>query len=149
MAEAADKAQRIFQGFLARQASEAMDTSVDPLNVSAAFIDMYTQMLQNPGKLFEKQAELWKSYLDIWQHTTNKLLGEEAAPPIVAERSRDKRSRTPPGRRAPCSISSARPTSPRRAGCSIGGEVRACRTTARKIDFYTRQFVDAMRPAIS
>src|SRR5579883_1696996 len=94
MAEAAGKAQRIFQGFLARQAQEAMSAPVDPLNVSAAFMDMYSQMLQNPAKLFEKQAELWKSYLDIWQHTTHKLLGEDSAAPVESD-ARDKRFKDP------------------------------------------------------
>ncbi len=153
MMEVADRTQRILKEFLAHQASDAMATPADafqfdPLNVAGAFMDMYTQMLKSPGKLLEKQVELWQQYLQLWQHSTCKLLGEESASPLAGD-TRDKRFKDPAWQENAVFdfIRQSYLVTSRWLQQTVHEVDGLDSRAARKIDFYTRQFVDAMAPS--
>ncbi len=148
MMEASQKAQAAFQSFLTRQAADALHTPADPLNVAGAFMEMAQHLMNNPGKLVEKQAELWKSYLDIWEHTTHLLLGEESRPPVEAD-SRDKRFKDPAWQQSVVFdfIKQSYLATSRWMQQTVGEVEGLSPQDAKKLEFYTRQFVDAMAPS--
>src|SRR5690242_18156220 len=51
------------------------------------FVALGQRLLANPVAMVETQAEFWQDYLTLWQRTTQRLLGQEAAP--VIEPARD------------------------------------------------------------
>ena len=79
-----EKSQEIVKSFLARQ--DTLNTGpIDPLNVGNAFFELTQQMLNNPAKMVEAQISLWQDYMELWQATTRKALGEESHPVVTPE----------------------------------------------------------------
>ena len=147
----AEQSQRMVTDFMARQAAEAgqMDTdkNQDPLNIGNAFLQMTQRMMDDPARLAEAQVGLWNNYMELWQHTANKMMGQNAEPLVKPEKD-DRRFLDSDWEQNPVldfikqsylmtskwMINSVRETD------GLDDE------TARKVDFYTRQFVDAMAP---
>jgi polyhydroxyalkanoate synthase len=147
----AEQSQRMVTDFMARQTAEdgQMDTdkNQDPLNIGDAFLQMTQRMLDDPARLAEAQVGLWNNYMELWQHTANKMMGQNAEP-LVKPETDDRRFLDSDWEANPVfdfikqsylmtskwMIDSVRETD------GLDDE------TARKVDFYTRQFVDAMAP---
>jgi polyhydroxyalkanoate synthase len=147
-AKIAEQSQRLIADFMHRQARGSPAESWDPLNISAAFIEMTRRMMADPGKLAQAQADLWRSYLQLWQATTDRMLGKEAK--SVAEPPKgDRRFRHPDWEQNP--IFDYIKQSYLLTSNWIVNTVRQVDglddETAKRIDFYTRQFVDAMAPS--
>jgi polyhydroxyalkanoate synthase len=146
MADVAERGQRIVAEFLKRQA----DTShaPDPLNIGAAFMEMTARLMHNPAGLMQAQIGFWQDYLTLWQNAARRIWGQEAGP-VISEDSKDKRFRDDAWRdnevfdfiRQSYLLSSRYVT-------HVVQEARGLDDrTAQKVDFYTRQFVDAMSPS--
>lgn len=148
LVEATEKAQRVLQSFLSRQAQDAMNAPVDPLNVGTAFMDMYAQMWRNPGKVVEKNLELWGDYMNVWQSAAQSWLGEKTEPAIEAD-TRDRRFKDPAWQENMVFdfIKQSYLVTARWLQSAVSEVEGLEPKTAQKIDFYTRQFVDAMAPS--
>jgi polyhydroxyalkanoate synthase len=148
MARVAERSQHLMAEFLARQKAEAGDAPPDPLNIGTAFIEMTARLMRNPAKLVEAQMELWRSYLDLWQSATRRFLGEAAAP--VAEPSpEDKRFKDSSWEESALFdfIKQSYLITARWLQSVVQNVEGLDPKTAKKVDFYTRQFVDAMAPS--
>ena len=93
MAHIAVKSQKLIAGFLSRQAAANGD-AVDPLNIGAAFYNLFKQMAADPAKIVEAQIGLWKDHLELWQRTARRVVGETVEP-LARPTSGDKRFRHP------------------------------------------------------
>ncbi len=93
MAHIAVKSQKLIAGFLSRQAA-ANGSAVDPLNIGAAFYNLFKQMAADPAKIVEAQIGLWKDHLELWQRTARRVVGETLEP-LARPTSGDKRFRHP------------------------------------------------------
>jgi polyhydroxyalkanoate synthase len=104
-------------------------------------------LLKNPDKLLQAQVDFWKNYLDLWQHTSNRLLGHDTQPVIQPEPS-DKRFKDEQW--AENVVFDFIKQSYLLAADSLQNVVQEVEglddKTTRKVQFYTRQFVDAMAP---
>ncbi len=77
MADIAERSQRIVSEFLARQAANGgCQGPSDPLHIGDAFFEMTAKMMADPAKLAEAQMSIWQNYLQLWQSTTRRLMGE-------------------------------------------------------------------------
>lgn len=148
MATAAEKCQRIMQEFLSRQAQDMPNTPMDPLNVGSAFMELFTRLMSDPMRLLEKQFELWQDYMHLWQSATQRLLGDENAPVIVPD-SKDKRFKDEAWQENTVFdfLKQSYLLSARWIQHSVNDVAGMDPHTARKLDFYTRQFVDALSPS--
>lgn len=148
MAKAAEKCQLIMQEFLARQAQDAATTPIDPLNIGNAFAELFTRMMADPLGIVEKQIGLWQDYMYLWQKTTKRLLGEEEEP-VIAPDSRDRRFKDAAWEQNAVFdfLKQSYLLSARWIQKSVSDVEGLEPHDARKIDFYTRQFVDAMCPS--
>ena len=148
MASAAEKCQRIMQEFLSRQAVDMPNTPMDPLNVGSAFMELFTRLMSDPVRLLEKQFELWQDYIHLWQSATQRLLGDEKAPIIVPD-SKDKRFKDEAWQQNTVFdfLKQSYLLSARWIQHSVNDVEGMDPHTARKLDFYTRQFVDALSPS--
>ncbi|CAN0495708.1 unnamed protein product, partial [Discosporangium mesarthrocarpum] len=147
----AEQSQRLVTDFMARQTAQAgqtdTDTEQDPLNIGDAFLQMTQRMMADPARLAEAQVGLWNSYMELWQNTANKMIGQEVEP-LAEPEADDRRFLDSDWEENPVfdyikqsylmtskwMINTVRETD------GLDNE------TARKVDFYTRQFVDAMAP---
>src|SRR5271155_550524 len=149
MATAAQKCQIIMQEFLNRQTHDIGNAPFDPLNVGNAFTELFARLMSDPVKLWENQFDLWQDYMHLWQNSAGRLLGEEQKP-VIAPDSKDKRFRDQAWEQSTVFdflkqsyLLSSRWLQHSVADAAGGLEPH----TARKIDFYTRQFVDALSPS--
>ena len=148
IAKIAERSQRLVSEFLERQQNERSDTTLDPLNIGSAFLEMTAHMMADPGKLVQAQMNLWQDYMMLWQSTTRRLLGEPAGP-VVEPESGDRRFKDTAWDENQLFdfIKQSYLLSARWMQSTVG-EVEGMDTkTAKKVDFYTRQFVDAMAPS--
>ncbi|MGH6990368.1 MAG: PHA/PHB synthase family protein, partial [Stellaceae bacterium] len=121
---------------------------VDPLNIAGAFIEMTQRMMADPAKLFQAQMTLWQDYLALWQRATQRLLGE-SAPPLVEPAPGDRRFRDDAWEESAVFdfIKQSYLLTARWLQSTVREVDGLDGKTARKVDFYTRQFVDAMAPS--
>ena len=150
MAEIAERSQRLVQEFLQRQAGRRQSAWPIRSTSAGAFLEMTARLMADPARLVQAQLSLWQDYMTLWQ--THRASASSAATGRVRSSSRRRAtgaSRTPPGTRTRSSTSSSRATSSPRAGCrGPSTQVEGLDDkTAKKVDFYTRQFVDAIAPS--
>ncbi len=149
MAALAEKSQRIVQDFFQRQTQSGASGSNDPLNIGTAFFDLTARMMADPGKLLQAQAELWQSYQQLWLNTWRRAAGESVTP--VAEPDKgDRRFKDAQWNEhfvfdyiKQSYLLSARWLRGVVAEANHGGSP----ADAKKVEFYTRQFIDALSPS--
>ncbi len=170
MAEVAERSQRIVNDFLRRQsavgpphagppgpghsgsgapgapAAEA-GNAADPLNIGGAFLDMTTRLMAHPAGLVQAQMGFWQDYLTLWQNTARRILGAPADP-VIAEDQRDRRFKDEAWRENEVFdfIKQSYLLSARFFQNVVSDVDGLDPKAAQKVDFYTRQFVDAMSP---
>ena len=146
-AEIAQQSQKLVNEYLgkARDGQAALPT--DDLGLTTAFMDLAASLIANPWKLAEMQMRMWHDYLRLWHSSMQRFLGEQPAP--VAEPSKSdnrfknevwennflfdyiKQSYLIAAQNIQQTVSEAEGLTPQ---------------TARKVRFFTRQFVDALAP---
>ncbi len=149
MAEIAERSQRLVAEFLGRQSSGSPVGMADPMAIGAAFFELTARMMADPTRLVETQMALWGEYLTLWQRTTERLMGGSASEPVAAPTAEDRRFRDRAW--SDNAIFDYVKQSYLLTARYIQGAVKEVggldEHTGRKVDFYTRQFVDAMAPS--
>ena len=148
MARIAERSQRLVTDFLSKQATEGLSGPSDPFNIGQAFLEMTAKMMADPSKLVQAQMSLWHDYMTLWQRTTQRLLGQEAEP-MIAPAKDDKRFKDASWDEN--TLFDYIKQSYLLTARWLQGTVKSVDglddKTAKKVDFYTRQFVDAMAPS--
>jgi len=146
MAEVAERGQRIVGDFLRRQAADS--SKPDPLNIGHAFMEMTARMMANPAQLVQAQIGFWQDYLTLWSNTARRMMGGDA-PAVIEEARGDRRFKDDAWRENEVFdfIRQSYLLSSRYFTSVVQGTEGLDAKTAQKVDFYTRQFVDAMSPA--
>jgi len=144
----AERSQRVVNAFVERQAEDGGFQLPDPFVVGSAFFDLGARMIADPAKLAEAQAELWRGYAQLWEATTRRLAGEEVAP-VVAPDPADRRFKDKDWDEE-LVFDVVKQTYLLTANW-LQATVRDVdgldAKTARKVNFYTRQFIDAASPS--
>ena len=146
MADIARRSQRIVMEFLKRQSDGALP-GLDPLNIGGAFLEMTARLMANPVALMKAQVAFWQDYMLLWQNTARRLLGAEAEP-VVQPPPGDRRFRHEDWHENEIFdfIKQSYLLSARYIQSLVKQVEGLDEKTAQKLDFYTRQFVDAMAP---
>ncbi len=112
-------------------------------------MEMTAKLMANPARLMQAQIGFWQDYMTLWQNTTRRMMGIGRRRPVIQADPKDKRFKDEPGRRTRCSTSSSRSylLSARYVQDVVGQADGLDRKTAQKVDFYSRQFIDAMSPS--
>ncbi|MBM3601800.1 MAG: class I poly(R)-hydroxyalkanoic acid synthase [Alphaproteobacteria bacterium] len=148
MAKIAQQSQRIVTEFLSRQSGNTGVGMADPLNVGAAFMEMTAKMMTDPAKLLQAQMSLWQDYMTLWQSATLRFLGQESDPVIESQQG-DRRFKDSAWEENYVFdfIKQSYLLSARWIQSTVNAVDGLDAKTAKKVDFYTRQFVDAMAPS--
>ena len=146
MADIAERSQRLVGDWLARQSSP--DTALDPLNIGGAFLEMTARLMANPGKMIEAQLGFWQDYLTLWQNTAKRMMGMGSESVIDAP-SGDRRFKDDAWQENEVFdfIKQSYLLSARFVQDVVKQTEGLSPETSRKVDFYSRQFVDAMSPS--
>ena len=132
--------------FVNRHANGKGLAFTDELGLARAYMDMWAKLLADPMALAAAQMNMYFDYLRLWQSSWLKLLGQTAEPVAAPLRRATTGSRTRSGRSTSSSTTSSRATSsPRATSTTSSRASRACPDESkRKVDFFTRQYVDAL-----
>jgi polyhydroxyalkanoate synthase len=151
MTEIADRSQRLVAEWLKRQDLPVPDGKVsmaDPLNIGGAFLEMTARMMADPARLVQAQISLWNDYLTLWQRTTQRFLGG-ATEPVVEATPGDRRFKDAAWSENTLFdfIKQSYLLTARWMQNTVKSVDGMDDKTAKKVDFYTRQFVDAIAPS--
>src|SRR4051794_7978519 len=151
LAEIAEKSQRLVADFLARRSDEGGHGEIgmtNPMAIGAPFFEMTARLMSDPARLMQAQGGLWNDYMRLWQNTTTRALRGDALP-VVEASPEDRRFRDPAW--SDNALFDFIKQSYLLTARSIQGAVKEIEgldeRTARKIDFYTKQFTDALAPS--
>jgi polyhydroxyalkanoate synthase len=146
MADIAERSQRIVSEWLKRQADQ--EHAPDPLNIASAFMEMTARLIANPARLVAAGLGFWQDYLTLWQNTARRIMGEETKPVIDAPAT-DRRFKDDAWRENEVFdfIKQSYLLSARYVQDVVRQVDGLDPKTAQKVDFYARQFVDAMSPS--
>jgi polyhydroxyalkanoate synthase len=122
--------------------------ALDPLNIGGAFLEMTARLMANPGTLVQAQLNLWQDYVTLWQHTTRRIMGGETTPVIESD-PKDKRFQDSAWKQNEIFdfIKQSYLLSARYINDVVTHVDGLPPKTAQKIDFYARQFVNALSPS--
>ncbi len=148
MHEFAERGQRIAEAFVKKQESSDGYQVPDPVVVSKAFLELAQQLMADPAKLAEAQTQLWNNYAELWQATAKRLSGEDAN--AVAEPEQGDR-RFKDEAWSDQLVFDFIKQSYLLTSDWMRNTVRDVdgldAKTAEKVQFYTRQWIDALSPS--
>lgn len=146
--EVAQRASKLLSDHMQRQLKKGVATPSDEMGVAKAFMDMTSKMLANPYKMAQAQMNMAWDYFSLWQTSMLRFAGVDAAPvaaPIKGDnRFKDeqwedhflfdfiKQSYLIASRHIHDSVSSVE---------GLDDQAK------KKVNFFTRAFVDALSPS--
>ncbi len=147
MADIAERSQRLVTEWLNRQSHDL--PQIDPMNVGHAFIEMTAQLMRNPAKLVQAQIGFWQDYMTLWQNTTKRMFGLETEKPVIEADPKDRRFKDDAWKENEVFdfIKQSYLLSARYVQDVVSHVDGLPPKTSQKVDFYARQFCDAMSPS--
>ena len=146
LSRVAEQSQRLVANFLTRRADGGGLGMGDPASIGKTFADLTRRMMADPVSVATATWNAWNEHLKLWQHTAQRMLG--AAEPADAGR-RDRRFRDPAW--SENAVFEYVKQSYLLSADTILSAVRKVEgldpKEAQKVEFYTRQFVDAIAPS--
>ncbi len=149
LGEIADSSHKLLQGLAERRcAVNGGAASPDPFNLAPTIFELTTRLLADPRALAQAQLSLWQDYLRLWQNTSRRMLGQPVEPIVEPERG-DRRFRDPAWDDHALFdfIKQSYLLTARWLVETINDVDGLNEKTRQKVDFYTRQFVDALAPS--
>jgi polyhydroxyalkanoate synthase len=147
LAEIALRSNHLFKEHLAGQSKESGEEPVDELGVGKAFTDLAGKLMTDPFKLAEAGMRMWQDYFMLWQNTMKKAMGEESAPVAQAPGSDNRfNSELWQNNLVFDYIKQSYLIAAQNIQKTVSEVEGLDAQTARKVKFFTRQYVDALAP---
>jgi polyhydroxyalkanoate synthase len=142
----ATQSQVLMQRFLSKQTDTTNFGMGDTSTLGFDFANLMTRMISDPSAVAKAQIDLFNDSLAIWQKTAQRMFNLRESEP---DASKDKRFRHPEWTEN--AIFNFVKESYLVAAKSLLSAIRGVKgmdeASSRKVDFYTRQFVDALSPS--
>lgn len=121
----------------------------DPMGVSNAFAEAWLRLMADPAKLMAAQANFWSDYMTLWGRAATRMLHGEEAEPVAEPERQDRRFRDQAWTEHAVFdfLKQSYLLTSRWTLATLRSVEGMEPKTARKVDFYARQFVDAMSPS--
>ena len=147
-AEVARRASHLISDHVHRQLKKGVSTPADELGIAQAFMDMMAKLLANPYKLAQSQMNLVWDYFSLWQHSMMRVAGLSAAP-VAAPEKTDKRFKDEEWEEHFLFdfIKQSYLIAARHIHDTVSGVDGLDDQTQKKVNFYTRQYIDALSPS--
>ncbi len=145
MTDIAERSRRLVADWLHRQSRDAPE--LQPMNAAHAFMEMTAQLMRAPAEATRAQLGLWQDYMTLWQNTTRRMWGMKTGPVIEAD-PRDRRFEDSAWKEIEVFdfIKQSYLLTARYVQGVVARVDRLDPKTAQKVDFYSRQFMDAISP---
>ena len=143
----AERSQKLLQDFAEKYKADGPQPA-DPLRLTQTFMDFTAKMLADPNRLLQAQMELWQQYMNLWQVTAQRMMGQKVEP-VVEPAKGDKRFNDPAWKDEVVFdyLKQSYLLTARWLQHTVKEVEGVDDKTAKKVDFYTRQFIDAMSPS--
>ncbi|MDP2794866.1 MAG: class I poly(R)-hydroxyalkanoic acid synthase [Sulfurisoma sp.] len=147
-AEVAQRASKLLHDHIQRQVKKGMTAPQDELGLAQAFMDMMAKMLANPYKMAQAQMNLMWNYFSLWQHSSMRLMGMQPTP-VAAPHRGDNRFRGEAWEEHFLFdfIKQSYLITARHIHDSVSTVEGLDDKTQTKVNFFTRQFIDALSPS--
>jgi len=147
-ADIAQATSRLLARYLERGANGATVGAKDELGISRAFFEAWSKLLADPVKLAEAQVKLWQDYVSLWQNSMLRMFGHEVKP-VIEPPTGDRRFRHEDWQQNFLYdyIKQSYLIAAKHLHQTLGNVEGLGAKTARKVDFYTRQYIDALSPS--
>ena len=148
LASAAEKSAKLMGDFASRNAGKQAAVASDELGLGKAFMELAAKMLTNPARIAEGQMNLWRDYMNLWQSSMLRMLGAQAMP--VAEPAKgDKRFKDASWEEHFLFdyVKQSYLITARWLHDQVGSVEGLSDTAKKKVDFFTRQYIDALAPS--
>jgi polyhydroxyalkanoate synthase subunit PhaC len=141
------QSQRLLTDFLKSQTEKFGTEPLDPLNLSGAFMDLLRGMVADPAAIMEAQFSLWRDYMNLWERTARRMMGGDADP-VIAPQPGDRRFRDKEWQENQVFdfIKQSYLLTASWLQNSVARVEGLDPRSRRRIEFYTKQFADAMAP---
>ncbi len=148
-AEVAQRASKLLHEHVQRQMKHGVSAPQDELGVAQAFMDMMAKMLANPYKMAQAQMNLVWDYMSLWQHSTMRFMGMQPAAPFAAPVKGDNRFKNEAWEEHFLFdfIKQSYLITARHVHDSVSSVDGLEARTQSKVNFFTRQFIDALSPS--
>lgn len=124
-------------------------TLQDSLHIGQAFMHLFSRIMQNPAKIWEAQFAFWQDYVTLWHQSALSFTEGQPQQPVIAPDAKDKRFRDKAWQENV--LFDFLKQSYLLSASHLQRTVREVEgldaKTHQKIDFYTRQYVDALSPS--
>ena len=146
LAEIALRSNHIVKEHFANQTGKIGEDNPDEMGIGKAFSELANRMMADPFKMAEAGMRMWQDYFQLWQGSMRKLAGEEAQP--VAEPLKgDARFKSDLWQNWVYDyIKQSYLITAQNIQKTVAEVDGLDAQTARKVSFFTRQYVDALAP---
>lgn len=140
------QSKNLMQEFLGRHSAQEV-TDIDPLGVLPAFAAWAEDLARDPSRLLEAQFNAWNAYMQIWQTTAQRMMGLEA-PAAVDTPADDRRFQAEDWSKNPFFdyVKQTYLVTASALHSMVAGATGLDEKTAKKVEFYTNQYIDAIAP---
>ena len=147
-AEVAQKSGQLVTQYLKNGKNGGSPAVADELGIAQAFFQAWTRLLTDPLKLAEANLKLWQDYAALWQSSLLKLMGQETSP-VVEPTPGDRRFKHEDWQNIFLydTIKQSYLIAARHLHQTMGSVTGLDAHTTKKVDFYTRQYIDALAPS--
>jgi polyhydroxyalkanoate synthase len=120
----------------------------DELGIARAFYEMAGKLFADPAKFADMQFKLWQDYSSLWQNSMLRWWGLDSKP-VIEPAKGDRRFKHVDWQQNFLFdyIKQSYLIAAKNLHQLVGSVDGLDETTARKVDFYTRQYIDALAPS--
>ena len=145
--QTAEKMQPMFQDFMSKIDWNFGDAPLDPLNIQQAYTSFFQKLYEDPDRLADMQVQYVRNWMALWQESTKKFMGHPGADLYTPDQS-DRRFKSESWHDSALFdfIKQSYLMTSRWMQQVVHDTDGLDDDTRRKVEFYTRQFADAMSP---
>ena len=146
-AEIAQRSSQVVSRYLASHSANGAPVFKDELGIAKAFYDMAGKLFTDPAKLADMHVKMWQDYTSLWHNTMLRFWGLDAKP-VIAPAKGDRRFKHDDWEQNFLFdyIKQSYLIAARGLHQMVGSVEGLDETAAKKVEFYTRQYVDALSP---
>ena len=148
LAQTAERLQPLIADFMTKIDWDIGNQPLDPLNIRHAWATFFQHLYQDPDRLAELQIQYMKDWMNLWNESTKKFLGHPGKDLYQPEKS-DRRFKSSAWQESALFdfIKQSYLMTSRWMQKVVHDTEGLDEETRHKLEFYTRQFVDAMAPS--
>jgi polyhydroxyalkanoate synthase subunit PhaC len=144
----AEKSSALLAKYMMRGTGKGLPGMSAELGITQAFFEAWARVIADPLRVADTQMKLWQDYMALWQSSLSKMLGQDSAP-VAEPHKADRRFRHEDWENnflydyiKQSYLIATRHL--HQSLCCIEG---LDEKTSKKVDFYTRQYIDALSPS--